>query len=351
MNDEPRRNTRSMNGLRLLAAIGLLAGLSAGALAAGCGSSASSDDGQHPPATDASTALDSTSDVTGPSPEASADGSPDAAIDSASDAPQDGASSATTLQTTPIVVQAGEEGWKCQDFANPFGVDVDLATFESHSTSGMLAMIVMEVPGAADGGVADCAALDLQHVHYMTQELDGGLTYPSGVAAHVSKGNGFRVAVHYLNTTAAAINASARVVMQLAAPGSITQYGGLLFVSNSNISVPPGQHSVNYDCTLGQPLTIFAASGVMFSHGVGFAATLNDASIYQATAWSNPPQMVESPPVVAAAGAALHFACSVNNNTGSTLIFGPSAIQNEQCAFYAPFSGVLDGGPFTVSCP
>jgi Copper type II ascorbate-dependent monooxygenase, C-terminal domain len=252
---------------------------------------------------------------------------------------------AVTLTLDPFTVPAGGEVYRCQNFANPFGgVDTDVQEFESHMAAGSHHMLLFYKAGAPDGALEPCSGLEFAATPYGSQTLNDSLTFPPGVAALIPGSDGLRIQSHYLNTTASVINAHVEVILHPAAPGSVMNQAGVLFVVDTDIAVPPTASTLNTDdCTLPVDMNMIRAGSHMHMHGIDFTSTIAGETVYDTTTWSDPVPAKFAPPMVFHAGDPLHFACSFDNNTSTTLTFGESALTDEMCIFTASFYPTLPG--------
>jgi hypothetical protein len=241
-----------------------------------------------------------------------------------------------TLTLDSFTVPPGGEVYYCQNFANPFGgVDAEVSEFESHMALGSHHMLLFYKEGASNDPLEPCSGLEFAATPYSTQLPNDSLSFPPGVAALVPGADGFRIQSHYLNVTSTTITASVKVTLHLAAPGTVQQQAGVLFVVDSDINVPPGPAAtatVSDDCTI--PLKV---GSHMHQHGTDFVATAAGAPLFQTSNWSDPSPAEFSPPKVLQAGAPLHFACSYLNNSDQPLTFGESALTDEMCILVASF--------------
>jgi hypothetical protein len=244
-----------------------------------------------------------------------------------------------TLTLDSFTVPAGAEVYKCQDFANPFGgMDTDVSEFESHMAAGSHHMLLFYKPGATDSALEDCSGLEFAATPYGSQQLNDSLSFPPGVAALIPGADGLRIQSHYLNTTMSTINAHVEVIFHLAEAGTVVNEAGVLFVIDTDIDVPPASSTLNSDdCTIPIDMNMVRASSHMHMHGTSFAATIDDETVYDTTAWSDPVPAEFAPPKVFHTGDPLHFACSFDNNGTAPLTFGESALTNEMCIFTASF--------------
>jgi hypothetical protein len=278
------------------------------------------------------------------------DGTDAASVDSP--APLDAAATSVTLALDGYTLSPGGEAWKCQNFASPFGVDVDVDAFTTTTADSVIELRLFEEPGLTDGPLTDCSGLELAQLHFITQEIDGALTYPAGVAAHITAGSGLRVSMHLMNTTAGDVSSSVRVTMHLVPAASVTSHAGMLFIPEVRIDVPPmAVGTATHDCHLPDAMTLLGASAVTFGHSTEVVATLGGSTIYDSTSWQHAPLAPFAPPIDGTNGEALHFACSYANPSAGALSFGESSTTNEMCNFYMPFYGPLADAAITVACP
>jgi hypothetical protein len=256
-----------------------------------------------------------------------------------------------TISLEPFTVPAGEEVYKCQNFANPFGGgDVDVQTFESHMAMGSHHMLLFYKNGVTDGALEDCSGLEFAATPYSTQLPDDELSFPDGVAARIPSTTGLRVQSHYLNTTGSPINAHVVVTFHFATPGTVTQHAGVLFVVDPNLSVPAQSTKViSKDCAIPLDMNLIKAGSHMHKHGTDFVATAAGQTIFHTTTWDDPAPAKFDPPVALHAGDPLHFACTFKNDGATPLKFGESASTDEMCIFVGSFYPVPDGVA-TVTC-
>jgi hypothetical protein len=256
-----------------------------------------------------------------------------------------------TLTMDEFDVPAGSEVYKCQNWKNPFGMDVEVGEFESHMTVGSHHMLLFYVPVAEDGPLEDCSGLEFEATPYGAQEPNFSVTFPPGIAALVPASTGLRIQAHYLNTTTDDDTAKVTLSMHLAKPGTVTQQAGVLFVPDLNIDIPPGAtQTVSYQCHLPFDMNLLQAWSHMHEHGKSFNASINGTSIYQTTNWNSPVPAVFHPALAEKQGAQLDFDCLFDNNSSQTLTFGESALTNEMCIFTGIFYPVPAGSPPTVDC-
>jgi hypothetical protein len=262
-----------------------------------------------------------------------------------------GQPAALTITLDSFTVPPGGEVYKCQNFANPFGADVEISKFESHMTPGSHHLLLFYKQGATNGALQDCSGLEFAATPYSTQLPDDELTFPDSVAALIPAADGFRVQSHYLNTTGSPITAHVEVTLHPAAPGTVTQHAGILFVVDTQIDVPPQSTKVvSHDCNLPVDMNLMKAASHMHQHGTNFLATAAGSTLYQTSTWNDPMPAQFDPPKQLHAGDPLHFECTFKNNGNTTLTFGESAATNEMCIFVGAFYPV-PAGQVTIGCP
>jgi hypothetical protein len=256
-----------------------------------------------------------------------------------------------TLKMDEFPVAKGEEVYKCQNFANPFGGQGDIQEFASHMSAGSHHMLLFYEADATDGPLEDCSGLEFQATPYGSQQPDDSLTFPPGVAASFPSNYGIRLQAHYLNTTADAITAKVEVDFTMAEPGTVQQYAGVLFMVQTDIHVPPHEtQTVTRDCSVPFDMNVIKASSHMHQHGINFTSTVANQPFFDTTAWSDPVPELFSPAKPLTNGDPIHFACTFENAGDTTLTFGESAQTNEMCILTASFYPVLDPSQVTVDC-
>jgi hypothetical protein len=243
-----------------------------------------------------------------------------------------------TLAMKPFAVPPGVDSYKCQNFANPFGEDVDISAFESSMTLGSHHLLLFFKPFATDTDVDDCSGLEFTEPSpYATQLQNDSIVYPEGTALALNKNQGFRIQVHYLNPDPKLfLSVNVTLGLHIAKPGAARQRAGQLFVVEDQIHVDPySEATVTHTCTPPSGLSFLTAFGHMHSHGRTFDAKIGDDAIYHSETWDNPTPAVFSPPFTAAGDGKLTFSCTYQNNTAQALTFGESAKTDEMCVFVA----------------
>ncbi len=253
------------------------------------------------------------------------------------------------LSMGPFRVGPGEERYVCQDFANPFGGDAAIARFASSLTPGAHHLLLFYKPAAADRPLEDCSGTEFAAGPYGSQRSDDELAYPDGVAAAIPAGTGFRAQAHYLNATAAPIDATVTVRMTPATV--VRERAAVLFFSNLYVNVPAGGHDVvaEKSCILPFPVNLVQSSGHMHRHGTRFFATAGATAttpaqtLFDARTTDAPPAVYD-PPLPLPAGTPVTFRCTYDNDGPTAIGYGDSAAADEMCIFSAQFYPAPFGG-------
>jgi hypothetical protein len=256
-----------------------------------------------------------------------------------------------TLTMGPFAIAPGEERYLCQDFANPFaaiaaGGDAAIARFDSHLTPGAHHLLLFYKPGAADRALETCSGTEFAAGPYGSQRSDDSLAYPAGVAAAVPAGTGFRVQAHYLNASAARIDATVTIRMSVAPAASVRDHAAVLFLSNLDLHIPAGAHAVVAEkrCTIPFDVNLIQSTGHMHRHGTHFTASTPTAALFDTVGWQDVAPALYDPPLHLAADTPITFRCTYDNDGTAPIGYGESAATDEMCIFSAQFYPAPFGG-------
>jgi len=265
----------------------------------------------------------------------------------------DGTSTKTaTLQMDPFTVEAGQEVWKCQEFANPFGGDAQVVTWRSHLSDGSHHLLVSQIAGASDTAVTDCGSSNLDGEVFDAQSPESETAYPDGVAFTVDAGTGFRVEAHYLNASDAALVGSVTIEADYQRGTTALTPAGPMLYTTTDISIPPGGApvTVSYTCNVDHDLYLIDTVSHMHRHGIEFTAATADTMLYQTDNYSHPPRHRYDPPLALVAGTPVTFSCTYVNTGSTTITFGQSAATDEMCALFGTYYPVADGADPFMTC-
>ncbi|HWE31799.1 MAG TPA: hypothetical protein VHB97_27550 [Polyangia bacterium] len=265
-----------------------------------------------------------------------------------------------TFTMSSFSVASGQEVYYCQTFANPFGEDVEISSFESHMTTGSHHLLLLFQDSATDGTLTPCSGLTFGPMPYGSQRPDDQIVYPSGIAALVKASQGFNLVVHYLNATANDIpTTNVTVTLHKATPGTVTTHAGVFFLDNISAltpglgpngtgGIPPNTTmTINASYTTKQDMNIIYAVSHMHQKSLNLTATYGTTPtmLYTTDSWDSPPQQAYTPPVLLPAGTAINWSCTIDNDTSTTLTFGESAQTNEMCIFNGQYWPAPDDSP------
>jgi hypothetical protein len=276
----------------------------------------------------------------------SAGGSP-SSVDAGSDS---GIAYSVTLTLTPVTLQPGQEVFKCQDFANPFGgKSADIAVYENHMVDSHH-MFLFYKPGAVDAPIQDCPSggLEFHPFTFSSQLPDMVQTYPEHVGATIPASDGFTLNLHALNPGSAPVTATLLVTMHVAKPGLVTQHVGVLYLSQTNFTTPPldiqpGVHTATASYTLASNVNLLMSASHMHQRATSFVArTSSGTELFATTQWSDPTPRYFSTPLALRSGTSITWSCTYNNDTAGDLVFGESAVTNVMCISYSTFFPVSD---------
>jgi hypothetical protein len=260
-----------------------------------------------------------------------------------------------TLTMGPFTVPPGTEVFKCQDFANPFGgMDQDIKEYEVHMTAGSHHMFIFFSSDNANAPIQDCPAggLEFHPYPFSTQTRDASITYPDTVGSRVPATTGFRMNAHYINAGATPMDgATVTATLHKAAPGTVTQHAGVIFMNDVRLSVPPGKSTSSSTCSIPANINIMAAASHMHQRATGFTAKTADGTmLYQSDRWSDPVPRIFTPALNIPKKTDVTWGCSYDNETAGTLTFGEFAQTNVMCIFTMHYYPVADPKNPTIDC-
>ncbi len=259
-----------------------------------------------------------------------------------------------TIKMDTFVVQPNQEVYKCQDFANPWGKQVDIKTYDLDMQTGSHHMFAFYKSGATNDGVVNCpqGGLTFGPFTFTSQQLEVAQTYPPTVGATIPQGTGFTMMVHYLNTTTAAINSHVYLTMAIGKTGVVTQHAGIIYLDDTSLVVPPGTSTSNTSYTLPQDVTIMETWSHMHQGANNFISTTSTGmTLFTTTEWAEPAAKIYSPALALKAGTTIKWSCTYDNTTGTTRTFGESAVTNVMCISISVFYPVQNTNNPVIGMP
>ncbi len=258
---------------------------------------------------------------------------------------------------TPFTLQPGEEKIMCYyvppaaDATDTYfnKITVDMAAGSHH-------LIVMRLRDSLTNpapayGPTDCinGEIPIDKVVGMlpgSQQQHMEYQFPDGVGMKINASEGLWFQSHYINATTAEITTAVTWNISTIDPSAVTNLAGEIFYSDQGLSVPPGMSVTKMSCAAPYDMNLLTATGHMHRRGIDFKVDVNgmDPPLFHTTDWSEPNgNTFPSPGIAVKAGDMFNFACTYNNTTTNTYVFGNSAINNEMCIFPALFYPAPDG--------
>jgi hypothetical protein len=266
--------------------------------------------------------------------------------------PETDYSQTKTIAMAPFDVPANSEVFYCQTFANPWGKQVDIKTYDLNMDKGSHHMFAFYQSNATDASTSTpCAngGLTFGPFTFASQTPKAVETFPTTVGATVAATSGFNLMAHYLNTTTETITAHVSLTMYLAKDGVVTNHAGVMFLNNAAIKVPatgkPVVTTMTY--TTKQDVNVMSAFSHMHKFATNFVATATapggkPETTYATTQWDEPIPSTFATPLHFASGTTFSWSCTDVNNTGTELTFGEYAQTNVMCISVYLFYPVQD---------
>lgn len=240
-----------------------------------------------------------------------------------------------TLVMDSFEMGPGEEIFKCQNFANPFGQNAVVLSTESFMTTGSHHMFVFQQADEGNGELEDCSGLEFHSSLHLAQQSQSRTSYPPGIGRLLTAGEGLRLQVHYLNASSDTITPEVAVTIQADTMEAVPTLASGIFINTVNIGVAPrSEGEASTHCTVPKDIKVLSAASHMHSHGVYFTARGDkDQLLYETTEWEEPEPWQFDPPLQLSAGSSIDIHCEYQNDTDRMLNFGESAATNEMCIF------------------
>ena len=257
------------------------------------------------------------------------------------------------LTMDTFTVMPGQEVWKCQDFANPFGGgDAAVTTWRANMSGGSHHLLTTLRSGATNTAVTDCGNANLDGQVFDAQQPTSETAYPEGVAFTVPAGDGFRIEAHYLNTTDAPFDATVKIEAVVDNAGDEMISAGPLLVTTPDISIPPSGTPVTIEktCMVDRDMSLIEAVSHMHKRGMKFVAKRGDQLLYEETDYAHPKRKHFDPPVELKKGDGITFSCTYVNSGTDTIVFGQSADTNEMCALFGTYYPAPTGEQAFYTC-
>ena len=258
-----------------------------------------------------------------------------------------GNSSSVTFKMDNFVIPAGGEGYRCQEFPNPLGEDLQVTGYRSNLVTGAHHLLAFAVAAPTHTTLFGCGpAMDSDNMLFQAQIAgDNQVHYPDGVTTRIGKAAGIRLRIHFLNASTHDITTDNRIELFLAQAGTVKEHVGPIHLSNTQINLPAGSAgaTVSQTCKLDQDIQVAWFTGHMHSHRIDFKISSGNTQLYEATDWTEPPVKVFDPPLELKAGESFTWSCGYGQVGDQPVQFGLSLVTNELCnvagAYFLPDGG------------
>jgi hypothetical protein len=276
-----------------------------------------------------------------------------------------------TLTMDAFTVPANGEVYKCQQFGNPFGHDVDLIKMVGSMSAGSHHFFLFNMSAATGRNttapLGDCpgAGLEFHPFPYLSQ-TPGTYTveYGPGMGYPLVGTNGLMMNAHYLNTSSTPVTPQVTITIYPAKAGVVTTHVGTIFLNNISISVPantPESNPVNISASntpiIDEDYTIFTNWSHMHQYATDFTASTAAGQFYEETDWNEPALITAgsgaegthtSPllPMAMKSGTQISWNCKYYNPTNAAMTFGDSALTQNMCIYLGQYYPA-DGTPST----
>ncbi len=270
---------------------------------------------------------------------------------------------ATTFTMSPFTVAASSEAFKCTYVQMPasggfvIGGEHEYTTGSHHLLLYRTGLTSMP-QGQGFPAVGDCYAPDATYMDTLTGVVypaatpSGDIRMPEGVGLPYTPNEILLFQVHYLNATAAPLNPTVKVHLDVTTQ-PVKQNAGVLFFYDPFIYVPQGgPGTASLRCPIPNDITVFTEASHYHSRGVNYQAYLDEPSpaapattpFYTSADWESPTIQLDTMQIKA--GSDIRFYCDYNNEQGTqAYIQGQSAAVNEMCMFigmYYPAMGMAE---------
>ena len=177
---------------------------------------------------------------------------------------------------------------------------------------------------------------------------------PAGVALRLPAGAALDLNAHYVNRTDAPLPGEVYANLFAVDSASVTNVAQSLFLSNTSLSLPPGQRTtLSKTFTFSQDVRLFMLSSHMHERGERFVIRINGGArsgeiVFETNSWSSPDIVNFAVPIELRAGEGLRSEITWNNTTSNTIRFGLTS-QDEMGIIFGYYWCVATCGANPVS--
>ncbi len=261
-----------------------------------------------------------------------------------------------TLTMSPFSVPPNSEVFKCQQFGNPWGHDVDIVKMDGYMSEGSHHFFLFNMDATTlrttAAPIGDCpgGGIEFHPFPYLSQTAGHYIvTYPqTNMGYPIVKANGLMMNAHYLNTGSTAISPTVSITIYPAKTGVVTTHVGSIFLNNTVFSVPANTTTPTWYPKTSTPIvaedyTIISNWSHMHVYASDFQASMNGNKFYDETNWSEPTLINQANdpmhllPMSVKAGQAITWQCQYTNPTSMDMSFGDFAQTNVMCIYIGQY--------------
>jgi hypothetical protein len=260
------------------------------------------------------------------------------------------------LTMDPFTVPPNSEVYKCQQFGNPWGQDVDILKMDGYMSAGSHHFFLFNMDATTlrtqAAPIGDCPGQGIEFHpfpylsqtpgHYIISYPEANMGYP------MLSANGLMMNAHYLNTGSEAITPTVTITIYPAKSGVVTTHVGSIFLNNTAFGVPAMTLTKTWYPKTQTPIsaedyTIITNWSHMHQYATDFQASTGGNKFYDEPDWSEPQMLNASNdpmhllPIKMKAGASITWQCLYTNPTSSAMTFGDSAQTNVMCIYIGQY--------------
>lgn len=233
------------------------------------------------------------------------------------------------IVTAEAVVPPGEEKVFCFHLGT-LGADTGVRNLESYQGKyGHHAIVLATKEPMPEGTVEDCTAVE-DMLKY--ESLVIPLALPEGHGAKIPGDVHLVAQSHYVNAGDKPLRIRDVMRIELIDFADITEEAATFALNSIDFVVPPGESSVEFDCTVPYDMDVLLVGGHMHEQGMRHEVFLGatdavEQRLYLADPWR--PEFRDTPPITKMfdaplslkAGDVIRTRCTWNNQTGEALEF------------------------------
>src|ERR1700722_10943312 len=237
-----------------------------------------------------------------------------------------------TLTMSAFTVPPNSEVFKCQQFSNPWGKDVDIVKMDGYMSAGSHHFFLFNMDPTTlrtqAAPIGDCPGMGIEfHPFPYLSQTPGHyiVTYPDATMGYpIVSANGLMMNAHYLNTGSEPVTPTVSITIYPAKSGVVTTHVGSIFLNNTVFSVPANTKTPTWYPKTSTPITaedytIISNWSHMHVYASDFQALMNGNKFYDETNWSEPTLINQANdpmhllPMAVTAGQAITWQCLYTN--------------------------------------